>query len=130
MLCVSPPSVFSKCVHSLIKLSLPSGVSEVEAHVLEEVRVYYEEALSVMATAPDDFPEMETLWLLTQAWNMGILLYSLAQYPQAEKWCGLAMSFVRHLGTLRESYETQMSGLYSEILDRLDKEKRNHNMEE
>ncbi|XP_070818710.1 testis-expressed protein 11 [Chaetodon trifascialis] len=115
----------SKCVHNLIKLSLPSGVSEVEAHVLEEVWDYYEEALSIIAAAPDDFPEMETLWLLTRAWNTGILLYSLAQYPDAEKWCGLAMSFVRHLGSLQESYETQMSGLYSEILDRLDKAKKN-----
>ncbi|XP_069027812.1 testis-expressed protein 11 [Embiotoca jacksoni] len=120
----------SKCVHGLIKLSLPSGVSEVEAHVLEEVRGYYEEALSIIATAPDDFPEMETLWLLTRAWNTGILLYSLAQFPEAEKWCGLAMSFIRHLGSLRESYETQMSGLYSEILDRLDKAKKNLIMEE
>uniref|UniRef100_A0A3P8QEJ0 Protein ZIP4 homolog n=1 Tax=Astatotilapia calliptera TaxID=8154 RepID=A0A3P8QEJ0_ASTCA len=119
----------SKCVHSLIKLSLPSGVSEVEAHVLKEVWNYYEEALSIIA-APDDFPEMETLWLLTQAWNTGILLYSLAEYPEAEKWCGLAMSFVRHLGSLQESYETQMSGLYSKILDRLDKAKKNVNMKE
>uniref|UniRef100_A0A3P9BC52 Protein ZIP4 homolog n=1 Tax=Maylandia zebra TaxID=106582 RepID=A0A3P9BC52_9CICH len=103
----------SKCVHSLIKLSLPSGVSEVEAHVLEEVWNYYEEALSIIA-APDDFPEMETLWLLTQAWNTGILLYSLAQYPEAEKWCGLAMSFVRHLGSLQESYETQVEDWWRE----------------
>ncbi|XP_030000907.1 testis-expressed protein 11 [Sphaeramia orbicularis] len=113
----------SKCVHSLIKLSLPNGVSEVEAHVLEEVWDYYEEALSIITAAPDDFPEMETLWLLTRAWNTGILMYSLAQYPEAERWCGLAMSFIRHLGSLRESYETQMSRLYSEILDRLDKAK-------
>ncbi|XP_075337763.1 testis-expressed protein 11 isoform X2 [Odontesthes bonariensis] len=120
----------SKCVHSLIKLSLPSGVSEVEDRVLEELWDYYEEALSIIEAAPDDFPEMETLWLLTQAWNTGILLYSLAQYPKAEKWCGHAMSFIRHLGSLRESYETQMSGLYSEILDRLDKVKRNNVMEE
>ncbi|XP_044061463.1 testis-expressed protein 11 isoform X2 [Siniperca chuatsi] len=120
----------SKCIHSLIKLSLPSGVSEVEAHVLEEVCDYYEEALSIIAAAPDDFPETETLWLLTRAWNTGILLYSLAQYPEAEKWCGLAMSFIRHLGSLQESYETQMSGLYSEILDRLDKAKKNLIMEE
>ncbi|XP_030595753.1 testis-expressed protein 11 isoform X2 [Archocentrus centrarchus] len=119
----------SKWVHSLIKLSLPSGVSEVEAHVLEEVWNYYEEALSIIAAAPDDFPEMETVWLLTQAWNTGILLYSLAQYPEAEKWCGMAMSFVRHLGSLQESYETQMSGLYSKILDRLDKAKKSVNME-
>lgn len=41
----------SKCVHSLIKLSLPSGVSEVEAHVLKEVWDYYEEALSIIASA-------------------------------------------------------------------------------
>ncbi|XP_039976576.1 testis-expressed protein 11 isoform X2 [Xiphias gladius] len=120
----------SKCVHSLIKLSLPSGVSEVEAHVLKEVWDYYEEALSIIASAPDDFPEMETLWLLTQAWNTGILLYSLTQYPEAEKWCGLAMSFLCHLGSLQESYETQMSALYSQILDRLDKAKRNLIMEE
>ncbi|XP_041652937.1 testis-expressed protein 11 [Cheilinus undulatus] len=120
----------SKCVHSLIKLSLPSGVSEVEAHVLEEVWGYYEEALSIIAAAPDNFPEMETLWLLTRAWNTGILLYSLAQYPEAEKWCGLAMSFLRHLGSLQESYEKQMSALYSEILDRLDKAKTNLLLEE
>ncbi|XP_059202735.1 testis-expressed protein 11 isoform X2 [Centropristis striata] len=120
----------SRCVHSLIKLSLPSGVSEVEAHVLEEVWDYYEEALSIIAAAPDDFPEMETLWLLTRAWNTGIMLYSLAQYSEAEKWCGLAMSFIRHLGSLQESYETQMSGLYSEVLDRLDRAKRNLIMEE
>lgn len=44
-------SPLRKCVHSLIKLSLPSGVSEVEARVLEEVWDYYEEALSVIAAA-------------------------------------------------------------------------------
>nr|XP_046261549.1 testis-expressed protein 11 [Scatophagus argus] len=119
----------SMCVHSLIKLSLPSGVSEMDASVLEEVWDYYEEALSIIAAAPDDFPEIETVWLLTRAWNTGILLYSMAQYPEAEKWCGLAMSFVRYLGSLQESYETQMSGLYSEILDKLDNAK-NHTMEE
>ncbi|XP_038848469.1 testis-expressed protein 11 [Salvelinus namaycush] len=119
----------SQCVHSLIQLSLPSGVSDVEARVLEEVWGYYEEALSII-TAPEDFPEMEILWLLTRAWNTGILLYSLAQYPEAERWCGLGMSFLRHLGSLQESYQTQMSGLYSEVLDRLDKAKKNLIMEE
>ncbi|KAM3867286.1 LOW QUALITY PROTEIN: testis-expressed protein 11 [Diretmus argenteus] len=120
----------SQCVHSLIQLSLPSGVSEVEARVLEEVWEYYEEALSIIAAAPEDFPEMETLWLLTRAWNTGILLYNLAEYPKAEKWCGLGMSFLRHLGSLQESYQTQMSGLYSEVLDRLDRAKKNLTMEE
>ncbi|KAI7801911.1 putative testis-expressed sequence 11 protein [Triplophysa rosa] len=120
----------SNCVHSLIQLTLPSGVSEVEPHALEEVWGYYEEALSIIATAPKDFPELEILWLLTRAWNTGILLYSLAQYPEAERWCGLGMSFLRHLGSLQDSYQTQMAGLYSEVLDRLDKAKKNVIIEE
>ncbi|XP_056149194.1 testis-expressed protein 11 [Lampris incognitus] len=120
----------SQYVHSLIQLSLPTGVSEVEARVLLEVWGYYEEALSIIAAAPEDFSEIETLWLLTRAWNTGILLYSLAQYSEAEKWCGLGMSFLRHLGSLQESYQTKMSSLYSEVLDRLDKAKKNLTMEE
>ncbi|TWW55734.1 Testis-expressed protein 11 [Takifugu flavidus] len=116
----------NKCIHSLINLSLPSGVSEAEARVLQEAWGYYEEALSIIAASPDDFPQMETLWLLTRAWNTGILLYSLARYVEAEKWCGLAMSFVRHLGSLQESYETQMSTLYAKILDRLEKARIKH----
>lgn len=118
----------------------------------------------VSSPQPDVFPEMEVLWLLTHAWNTGILLYSLAQYPEAERWCGLAMSFIRHLGSLLESYERQvqqgtprltfvhnnensifwvfmnvtvfffslslsvflqMSVLYGEVLNRLDKTKQN-----
>ncbi|XP_036404932.1 testis-expressed protein 11 [Megalops cyprinoides] len=120
----------SQCVHSLIQLSLPGGVSEVEPRVLEEVWGYYEEALSIVAMAPEEFPELEILWLLTRAWNTGILLYSLAQYPQAERWCGLAMSFLCRLSSLQDSYQTQMSGLYGEVLDRLDKAKKNLVMEE
>ncbi|XP_072520194.1 testis-expressed protein 11 isoform X2 [Salminus brasiliensis] len=123
-------SRYSNCVHSLIQLSLPSGVCEVEPHVLEEVWGYYEEALSIIAATPEDFPELEILWLLTRAWNTGILLYSLAQYPEAEKWCSLGMRFLCHLGSLQESYRTQMTGLYSEVLDRLDKAKKNTIMEE
>ena len=51
---------------------------------------------------------MEILWLLTRAWNTGILLYCLAQYPAAERWCGLAMRFLCHLGSLQDSYQTQV----------------------
>ncbi|XP_050983537.1 testis-expressed protein 11 isoform X2 [Labeo rohita] len=120
----------SNCLHSLIQLTLPSGVSEVQPCVLEEVWGYYEEALSIIATAPEDFPELEILWLLTRAWNMGIQLYSLAHYPEAERWCGLGMSFLKHLGSLQDSYQTQMVGLYSEVLDRLDKAKKNLIIEE
>ncbi|XP_076877112.1 testis-expressed protein 11 isoform X2 [Brachyhypopomus gauderio] len=122
------PADWSRCI--LIQLSLPSGVCEVEPRVLEEVWGYYEEALSIIAAAPADVPEVEMLWLLTRAWNTGILLYSLAQYPEAERWCSLAMSFLRYLGSLQDSYQTQMSALYSEVLDRLDKAKMNLSMEE
>uniref|UniRef100_A0AAY5KIB1 Protein ZIP4 homolog n=1 Tax=Esox lucius TaxID=8010 RepID=A0AAY5KIB1_ESOLU len=112
----------SQCLRSLIQLSLPSGVSEVEAPVLDEVWLC---SFSSSAPQPEEFPETEVLWLLTRAWNMGIQLYSLAHYPEAERWCGLGMSFLQHLGSLQEAYQTQMSGLYSEVLDRLDKARRN-----
>ncbi|XP_015207083.2 testis-expressed protein 11 isoform X1 [Lepisosteus oculatus] len=115
----------SQCLHSLIQLSLPTGLLEVEPRLLEEVWGYYEEALFIIGIAQGEFPEVEILWLLTRAWNTGILLYSLGQFPEAEKWCGLGMSFLRHLGSLQESYQTQMSGLYAEVLDRLDRAKRN-----
>ncbi|KAM9469973.1 testis-expressed protein 11 [Clarias gariepinus] len=118
------------CLHTLIQLSLPSGVCEVEAHILEEVWGYYEEGLSIISAAEDDFPEVEILWLLTRAWNTGILLYSLSQFAEAEKWCGLGISFLQHLGSMQDIYQTQMSGLYSEVLDRLDKAKKNFIMEE
>ncbi|XP_061542091.1 testis-expressed protein 11 [Phycodurus eques] len=121
---------YSKCIHSLIKLSLPNGASHMEAHLLHEAWDYYDEALAVIAAAPDSLPEMQILWLLTRAWNTGILLYSLARYVEAEKWCSLAMSFVRHLGPLQESYKTQMSNLYSKILDRLDRAKSNTSIKE
>uniref|UniRef100_A0AAY4E931 Protein ZIP4 homolog n=1 Tax=Denticeps clupeoides TaxID=299321 RepID=A0AAY4E931_9TELE len=98
------------------------------------LRSFYEQSDGALSCAsqPEDFPELEILWLLTRAWNTGILLYSLAQYPEAEKWCSMGMSFLCHLGSLQESYQTQVNpgGLYSEVLDRLDKAKRNLVMEE
>lgn len=65
-------------------------------------------AVHAFSFQSEDFPELEILWLLTRAWNTGILLYSLAQYPEAEKWCSLGMSFLCHLGSLQESYQTQV----------------------
>ncbi|XP_061691448.1 testis-expressed protein 11 isoform X2 [Syngnathoides biaculeatus] len=120
----------SKCIHGLIGLSLPSGASQMEARQLHEAWDYFEEAAAVVAAAPDGIPEMRVVWLLTRAWNAGILLYGLARYVEAEKWCSLAMSFVRHLGPLQESYRTQMSNLYSKILDRLDRAKSKTSLKE
>ncbi|XP_048883852.1 testis-expressed protein 11 isoform X1 [Brienomyrus brachyistius] len=120
----------SRWVCSLIELSLPGGVSEVEPRILEEVWGYFEEARSIIASASEELPELEVLWLLTRAWNTGILLFSLAQFPEAERWCGLGMAFLCHLHSLQESYRIKMSSLYAEVLDRLDKVNRNVVMEE
>ncbi|KAM9833946.1 testis-expressed protein 11 isoform 2-T4 [Syngnathus typhle] len=114
------PAQCSKCIHSLIKLSLPTGASQMEARLLDEAWDYYEEALAIIPAAPDSFPETQIMWLLTRAWNTGILLYSLARYMEANKWCLLAMRFVHHLGPLQDSYKTQMSQLYNKILERLE----------
>ncbi|XP_072451289.1 testis-expressed protein 11 isoform X2 [Chiloscyllium punctatum] len=114
----------SKLLHSLIQISLPTGLMEIESQVLEEVWWYYEEALMIIENSQEEYPEVEMLWLMTRAWNTGASLYSLGKYTEAEKWCGLGMRFLKHLGSLRASYESQMIGLYAEILDRMDREKK------
>ncbi|XP_066861377.1 testis-expressed protein 11 isoform X2 [Anser cygnoides] len=98
---------FSKCLHSLINLSLPTGVTDLDACVLQE----------------DGYPEIETLWLMTRAWNTGIFQYTIGKYKEAEQWCGLGMRFLNHLGSLKKTYEGHMVGLYSEVLDKLDRAK-------
>ncbi|XP_053329317.1 testis-expressed protein 11 [Spea bombifrons] len=113
---------FSKCLHSLIKLSSPESAGGLETCVQEEVWKYYQEALAVLTSC--DYPELETLWLMTQSWNTGICQYSLKKYADAERWCALAMRLLNYLGDLKSSYENQMVGLYSEILDQVDKAKR------
>ncbi|XP_074864019.1 testis-expressed protein 11-like [Carettochelys insculpta] len=112
----------SKCLHSLIHLSLPTGVIDTDACVLEEAWGYFEDALSIVGTTAD-YPEVETLWLMTRAWNTGIFQYTVSKYKEAEHWCGLGMRFLNHLRSLKSSYESQMIGLYSEVLDKLDRAK-------
>ncbi|KAJ7395537.1 testis-expressed sequence 11 protein [Pitangus sulphuratus] len=132
---------FSKCLHSLINISLPSGLTDLETSVLQEVWDYFEDALSVVSST-NAYPEMEILWLMTRAWNTGIFQYTVGKYKEAEQWCGLGMRFLNHLGSLKKSYEghlndpalsiladscgayiLQMIGLYSEVLDKLDRAK-------
>ncbi|XP_009708642.1 PREDICTED: testis-expressed sequence 11 protein, partial [Cariama cristata] len=114
---------FSKCLHSLINLSLPTGLTDLDACVLQEVWDYFEDALSIVSST-DAYPEMEILWLMTRAWNTGIFQYTVGKYKEAEQWCGLGMRFLNHLGSLKTSYEGHMIGLYSEVLDKLDRAKR------
>ncbi|XP_059832378.1 testis-expressed protein 11 [Hypanus sabinus] len=114
----------SKILHSLIQISLPTRVTEIEPWILEEVWSFYEEALIIIESSQEEYPEIEILWLMTRAWNTGACLHSFAKYSEAEQWCGLGMRFLKYLGSLRTSYESQMMGLYSEILDRMDREKK------
>ncbi|NWW73244.1 TEX11 protein, partial [Climacteris rufus] len=95
---------FSKCLHSLINISLPSGLTDLDTCVLQEVWDYFEDALSVVSST-NAYPEMEILWLMTRAWNTGIFQYSVGKYKEAEQWCGLGMRFLNHLGSLKKSYE-------------------------
>ncbi|XP_042333881.1 testis-expressed protein 11 isoform X2 [Sceloporus undulatus] len=117
---------FSKCLHSLVHLSLPSGMIEADACALEEAWGYFEDALSILGSSTvhqADYPEVEILWLMTRAWNTGIYQYCAGRYREAEQWCGLGMRFLAYLGPLKSNYENQMIGLYSEVLDKLDKAK-------
>ncbi|NXF64510.1 TEX11 protein, partial [Ciccaba nigrolineata] len=95
---------FSKCLHSLINLSLPTGLTDLDACVLQEMWDYFEDALSVVSST-NAYPEMEILWLMTRAWNTGIFQYTVGKYKEAEQWCGLGMRFLNHLGSLKKTYE-------------------------
>uniref|UniRef100_A0A8C3QUD0 Protein ZIP4 homolog n=1 Tax=Cyanoderma ruficeps TaxID=181631 RepID=A0A8C3QUD0_9PASS len=99
---------FSKCLHSLINISLPTGLTDLDTCVLQEVWDYFEDALSVVSST-DAYPEMEILWLMTRAWNTGIFQYTVGKYKEAEQWCGLGMRFLNHLGALKKSYEDHVS---------------------
>ncbi|NXA04582.1 TEX11 protein, partial [Sapayoa aenigma] len=95
---------FSKCLHSLINISLPTGLTDLDTCVLQEVWDYFEDGLSVVSST-NAYPEMEILWLMTRAWNTGIFQYTVGKYKEAEQWCGLGMRFLNHLGSLKKSYE-------------------------
>ncbi|CAH1799401.1 unnamed protein product [Owenia fusiformis] len=109
---------FAKCsknFHSLVSLSLQCDTSK------EETWTYYTEIVNLLETrAKDNFPEMETLWLMTKAWNCGIHLYSASNYMEAKKWCELSMRLLNQLSSLRGNYESQMNEVYGEVLARID----------
>ncbi|XP_059507241.1 testis-expressed protein 11 [Stegostoma tigrinum] len=102
----------SKLLHSLVQISLPTGLTEIEPRVLDEVWCYYEEALIMIENSQEEYPETEMLWLMTRAWNTGASLYSLGKYAEAEKWCGLGMRFLKYLGSLQASYESQVRPIH------------------
>ncbi|XP_064134515.1 LOW QUALITY PROTEIN: testis-expressed protein 11 [Loxodonta africana] len=113
---------YSKCMHSLINLSVPDRVSGTELCPLEEAWGYFEDAVSIISHTAS-YPELEILWLMIKCWNTGIFLYDKGTCVAAKKWCGLALHFLDHLGSLKRSYETQMNVLYREFMEALNKNK-------
>ncbi|KAM6143251.1 LOW QUALITY PROTEIN: testis-expressed protein 11 [Erethizon dorsatum] len=97
---------YSKCMRNLINLSVPDEVSSAEFCPLEEVWGHFEVALSLVSHT-EGYPEMEILWLMIKSWSTGIFMYSRNKCVSAEKWCGLALRFLDHLGSLKKSYDTQ-----------------------
>ncbi|XP_021568546.1 testis-expressed protein 11 [Carlito syrichta] len=113
---------YSKCMHNLVKLSVPNRVLSAELCPLEEVWGYFEDVLGLISRT-EGYPEMEILWLMIKSWNTGILMYSRSKYVSAEKWCGLALRFLDHLSSLKRIYETRMNVLHSELMEAADKNK-------
>ncbi|XP_044124927.1 testis-expressed protein 11 [Bufo gargarizans] len=99
----------SKCLHSLIKLTLPERPVELENCDKKEAWQYYQEALTIISTY-ENYPGAEILWLMTHAWNTGIYQYGEGKYSDAARWCSLALSFLSYLGSLKGSYESKVCG--------------------
>ncbi|XP_059942479.1 testis-expressed protein 11 [Mesoplodon densirostris] len=112
---------YSKCMHSLVNLLVPNVVPKEELCPLEEICHYFEDALSFIRHT-NGYPEVEIVWLMIKSWNVGIFMYSSNKYMSSEKWCGLALCFLDHLGSLKRNYETQMHVLYRELVATLNKE--------
>ncbi|XP_073918366.1 testis-expressed protein 11 [Castor canadensis] len=111
---------YSKCMHNLLNLSVPKRSSSTAPCPMEEVWGHFEDVLSFISHT-EGYPEMEVLWLMIKSWNTGIVMYSRKKYVSAEKWCGLALRFFDHLGSLRRSYDAQMNTLYCELMEALNK---------
>ncbi|XP_069799410.1 testis-expressed protein 11 isoform X2 [Dendropsophus ebraccatus] len=107
----------SKCLHSLIKLSLPERSDEIDICAQEEAWQYFQEALAIIPTY-ENYPEAEILWLMTRSWNTGIFQFSEGKFSNAARWCALALSFLSYLGPLKSSYENKMTGIYNDIQEK------------
>ncbi|XP_034971208.2 testis-expressed protein 11 [Zootoca vivipara] len=112
---------FSKCIHNLIQLSLPSDVAGADVYALAESWAYFEEALKTldsMVLRPS-YPDAEIFWLMVRAWNIGVYHNSFGRYNKAEQWCRVAMFFLNHLRDICSSYRRKMTGFYQVLLGRL-----------
>ncbi|XP_066934816.1 testis-expressed protein 11-like isoform X2 [Clytia hemisphaerica] len=108
----------SKCVHHLINLSLQKG-NLTNAESKEDAFDYYQDTLSMLENLQSAFPEMEIVWLMTKAWNCGVHLYSSQHLDAAEKWCSMAIKFLKYLKDLKETYEPHMSSVFADIISKI-----------
>ncbi|EDO38811.1 predicted protein, partial [Nematostella vectensis] len=111
--------MFSKVFHSLAELALGRGSSR-DAESKEEAWTLYQEIIEfVESTDKGSYPEMELIWLMTKAWNCGINLFSSGRFDASEKWCATAMRLLQRLVGFKTNYESKMTSVYSDILDRI-----------
>ncbi|XP_048577615.1 testis-expressed protein 11 isoform X2 [Nematostella vectensis] len=109
----------SKVFHSLAELALGRGSSR-DAESKEEAWTLYQEIIEfVESTDKGSYPEMELIWLMTKAWNCGINLFSSGRFDASEKWCATAMRLLQRLVGFKTNYESKMTSVYSDILDRI-----------
>ncbi|XP_036916161.1 testis-expressed protein 11, partial [Sturnira hondurensis] len=116
---------YSNCMRKLVNLLVPEGVPKEDICPIEELWSFFDDTLSFLSYTKG-YPEMEVLWLMIISWNTGIFMFSNEKYLSAEKWCGLSLRFVDHLGSLKRVYETQIHVLYGELVQALEKKKRSH----
>ncbi|XP_053229965.1 testis-expressed protein 11 isoform X3 [Podarcis raffonei] len=112
---------FSKCIHSLIQLTLPSDAPGADSYALVESQGYFEEALKILDSMVlrSSYPDEEIFWLMVRAWNIGVYFNTLARYVTAEQWCRVAMFFLNHLRDICTSYRRKMTAFYQVLMDRL-----------
>ncbi|XP_012887068.1 PREDICTED: testis-expressed sequence 11 protein [Dipodomys ordii] len=95
---------YSKCMHSLIFILLPTRPLTAEFCPLKEIWSHFQDALSFISHN-DGYPETEIVWLMTKSWNIGIFMYTKNKLISVEKWCGLALCFLNQLRLLKTRYE-------------------------
>ncbi|XP_059107460.1 testis-expressed protein 11 [Peromyscus eremicus] len=111
---------YSECMRNLIDLLVSDGVSNIVLYSLKEIWGHLKSALSLISQT-EGYPEEEILWLMIKSWNIGILMYSRNKYVSAQRWAGLALDFLGHLGSLKTNYEAKVNLLYVNLMEALDK---------
>ncbi|GAB1303008.1 Inositol polyphosphate 5-phosphatase OCRL [Apodemus speciosus] len=111
---------YSTCMHNLIGLLVSDEIWNIAVYPLKEVWNHLKNALNIISQNKG-YPEEEIAWLMIKAWNIGILMYSKNKHASSERWAGMAMEFLGHLGSLKTSYEAKVNLLYANLKEALDK---------